>query len=461
MVAVLADFVTIRKTRGDVLRPAEFRSIVEMIRGILTQYDYSGFNEAYQDFLKHLEDYDDPHHVTNTSFAAEIIERTHAIYTKMTASPLSLEDFQEQVVPTLGFVELIRRIVLNRYLYDQVKNTDGSVPANATVYINNDWGHNIAPNTPVTLSFGSVLADETAFLAKGWTTNTTPIPVVFNANNLDVEIPHREVVFHTSSTSPYYAIDDTGSGYPISLFGSSNDFCIDIVTIGSPISKIALFTMLNGTNIFTISMNTNNSVELKFDSLVIADSLPCNDGKIYVTMSRNGTISVRVSNNSIWTTNSYQLTFSNVGAFITGIVGSQLESLFGGRFGIRELTIYKAHPILIPETITIPMIVYMPSATSDPLTGSANASGATGALVPTVGYNLYLTLTGTWSGTVRVQKTVDNGINWTTVTAGGGAQIGVFTQNCDESVLKVTDPKARYRLQFTMTSGTVVYRLGQ
>lgn len=463
MSTVLKNFVTIRKNRGDVLRPAEFRSIVEMIRGILRQYDYSGFNEAYQEFMDHLANHHDPHKVTQTSFAGQIIERTYDVYVKMTQFPLTREQFDETIVPTLGFLELIRRIALNRYLYNQVKNTDGSVPQTATVYLSEDWGHNVRPNVPITLSFGSPLADENAFLTKGWETNpnTTPIRAIFNASNLTLDLPQSSVIFHTSSSSPYFNVDGGSSGYPISLFGSSNDFSIDLSVTGSPTTKTTLLSMLNGTVTFTIAMTPTRAIELKFGSTVLVAAQPCIDGHFTLKMRNDGFIQLTVVNNGVITISNYMVDFSTTVPFISGIIGAPMESLFNSTFGIRELNITKDTYTIVPDDTVIPMIAHLPASLTTPLTGTANAPGATAAFTPDVGYNLYLTLTGTWTGQVRVQRSVDNGLNWTTVTTGGGNLSGEYIRNCDEAVLKVTDTRARYRLQFNIATGTVIYRLGQ
>ena len=68
MTSVLSNFLTIRRTRGDVLDPVSFRTAVDMIRGIMKKYNYAELTTDYQSFLAHIINYNDPHHDLNTDF---------------------------------------------------------------------------------------------------------------------------------------------------------------------------------------------------------------------------------------------------------------------------------------------------------------------------------------------------------------------------------------------------------
>ena len=208
-------------------------------------------------------------------------------------------------------------------------------------------------------------------------------------------------------------------------------------------------------------MDVTKSIELKLGSTLIVSNVSCNDGNLSLYMSKNGSLTLVTSHNSNITSTDYLLDFSNVAPFVTGLIGVPLETRFNATFGLRELSVFKEHPILLDSDTPIPMIVHTEPLVNPPVSGTVSVSGASNSLVTTPSYNLYLTLTGTWVGTVRLQKSIDNGVNWHLVTSHSGTSVYEFTQNCDEALFTVTDPKARYRLQFVMTSGSVTYRLAQ
>lgn len=106
------------------------------------------------------------------------------------------------------------------------------------------------------------------------------------------------------------------------------------------------------------------------------------------------------------------------------------------------------------------VILTVVAATSTPVTGTANATSTTSVFTPQLGRDIYITLTGTWVGTVQLERST-NGTNFNKVTIGGGQNWGRYTGNCDEVVETPTDAAATYRLSITLTSGSVGYRLAQ
>lgn len=104
--------------------------------------------------------------------------------------------------------------------------------------------------------------------------------------------------------------------------------------------------------------------------------------------------------------------------------------------------------------VTVPAI-------SVPLTGTANGTSVSPAFVPQLGRDLYITLSGTWTGTVQLMRSTDGGTTKHPVTIAGGQDWGKYTVNCDEVVATPTDGASRYYLSFAITSGTVTYRLAQ
>lgn len=462
MVSIINNFVSVRKNRGDLMNPAEYRSILEMVNGILAQYDLATLNSTYKQLLDHLADYHDPHHVTQQNFSDQLITSIYKIYATMTGSPVTEDVFRTTILPTAGFIELLRRIMLNRILYDQVKNPDGTVNATVTAYIGPEWGNLYLPKTKVTLSFGTTLPNEAAFIARGWNTNTTPRPIIYNANDLAITMISSNVIFHTSRTSEYLLVGGTGTSYPVTLYGSSNDFTLRLRIIGNPLTKTDVFYFTSGANSFYISMFPDRSVEIRLNAQIIATGVPCNDGQLSFNMKGSGFLILMTSHNSVFTTNNYFIDLSTVGVFATGIVNVPLEDFFATTFGIRSLTIFKDTTQIVPATDIVPMIRYMPPSAVVPLTGTVSSGQSinTGMLSPDTGYYLYLTLTGSWTGTVVVQHSTDNGVTWNAVTT-NGQPAGTYIRNCDEDVLKVSDPNSKYRLAISVTSGALAYRLAQ
>jgi len=459
MSSVLNNIVTVRKTRGDVLNPAQFRSIYEMITGILAKYDFAGFNTVYKELLAHLVNYDDPHDVTSTSFYPEVLERIYTIYSQMTPTPLSYTDFQADLITTPAFFELIRRIVLNHYLYTRIKNPDGSVNASVSMILNEDWGHSVYPNVPVTINFGRKLADETAFINLGITTNTAPIPVVFNALDLTIDTTEYVPFFHTSRASPTYGIGGTTSGTMVSLFEASNDFVMDLKTKGVPSTTTTVLTMTNGTNVLTLSYSPAGALSLKLDANALFTNVACTDGKSHLKLTKAGQFTLLTSANSIITTSTVTLDLSTIRPFTIMQLMTPVESPFDILFSVRSLTLSKVSKSLPVPPKVLSIVLTTPASMVTPITGSSSGSSVSPVLIATGGYDLYLTLSGTWTGTVTVQVSHDGGVTWSTLSDTYGGNNSVYTQNCDEAVTNVLEDGTRFRVVATLTSGTVSYRL--
>jgi len=107
------------------------------------------------------------------------------------------------------------------------------------------------------------------------------------------------------------------------------------------------------------------------------------------------------------------------------------------------------------------VVITVPAATSTPVSGSVTADGNSTAFTPQLGRDMFLTLSGTWTGSVQVQRSTDAGATWNDITIGGGTTWGHYTANCDEVVATPTDSAGTYRLALTVASGTIVYRLAQ
>lgn len=73
--------------------------------------------------------------------------------------------------------------------------------------------------------------------------------------------------------------------------------------------------------------------------------------------------------------------------------------------------------------------------------------------------NFNVTISGTFVGSVALQRSLDNGTTWQGLT-GGTYAIAVFATLANESFYE-PESQALYRFVFTRVSGSVVVRLGK
>ena len=95
-----------------------------------------------------------------------------------------------------------------------------------------------------------------------------------------------------------------------------------------------------------------------------------------------------------------------------------------------------------------------------PLAGSLSASGLVGPFAPRLGRPIWLSLAGTWSGSVTLKRSIDGGATKLPLNA-GGQPWATFNGNACEQVAEETEAGAAYYLQATIASGTLAYRVAQ
>jgi len=114
----------------------------------------------------------------------------------------------------------------------------------------------------------------------------------------------------------------------------------------------------------------------------------------------------------------------------------------------------------IAQRLTTALITPLLAATSSPVTGTSNATVNSTAFTPNLGRPINIMLTGTWTGSVTFQRSVDGGATWQGVTIGGVAW-AVFTANCNEPVWEPTEAGATFRVAAVLTTGNISYRIAQ
>lgn len=95
-----------------------------------------------------------------------------------------------------------------------------------------------------------------------------------------------------------------------------------------------------------------------------------------------------------------------------------------------------------------------------PLTGTITTSQTVGPFAPVLGRPIIVTLSGTWAGSVTLQRSTDDGATKLPITLGGQTW-GVFTSNVNEPVWEESEAGVTYWLSASISSGSLSYRCAQ
>lgn len=94
------------------------------------------------------------------------------------------------------------------------------------------------------------------------------------------------------------------------------------------------------------------------------------------------------------------------------------------------------------------------------LAGQTTTDTVAGPFQPALGVPITVTLAGTWTGTVKVMRSTDNGATLMPLTV-AGAPWGEFQANANEQVWSEAEAAARFYLTIDLTSGSLSYRVAQ
>ncbi|GAA0452020.1 MULTISPECIES: hypothetical protein [Sphingomonas] len=119
-----------------------------------------------------------------------------------------------------------------------------------------------------------------------------------------------------------------------------------------------------------------------------------------------------------------------------------------------------ADAVFVDAANPMPVRLARAPAAAIPLAGTASASGRVGPFVPELDRPIHLTLSGSWSGTVRVLRSVDGGTTLDPLTL-AGEPWAVFTTNANEPVAEESVSGTSYYVEFSLLSGAVTYRVAQ
>ncbi|NBC37379.1 hypothetical protein GTZ99_12540 [Novosphingobium sp. FSY-8] len=101
------------------------------------------------------------------------------------------------------------------------------------------------------------------------------------------------------------------------------------------------------------------------------------------------------------------------------------------------------------------------AATSQPVSGTLSASGNSGEFTPQLARPIWVTLSGSWAGSVQLKRSINGGSTWQAITTGSGTVKGVWTGSVNAQITEETCSRAIYRLEATLTSGALTYEVYQ
>lgn len=117
------------------------------------------------------------------------------------------------------------------------------------------------------------------------------------------------------------------------------------------------------------------------------------------------------------------------------------------------------HAVLVGRAQPLPVAATPTAATSTPLAGTATANAVVGPFVPQLGREVVLSLSGAWTGSVALKRSVNGGTTKLAATLGGAAL--AWTGAVNEPVWVETEAGTTLYLDVTIASGTLTYRVAQ
>ena len=107
----------------------------------------------------------------------------------------------------------------------------------------------------------------------------------------------------------------------------------------------------------------------------------------------------------------------------------------------------------------LPIVVHGPPA-PPPLQGSTDQSVTLGPFAAAADRTITVTLSGEWTGQVRLLRSTDGGATLTGLSVAGLAW-GAFTGPCCEQVWHETEAGVGFYLAVELVTGTIAYRVSQ
>lgn len=113
----------------------------------------------------------------------------------------------------------------------------------------------------------------------------------------------------------------------------------------------------------------------------------------------------------------------------------------------------------VSQADPLPVSPRLAPATSVPLAGGLAASGTVGPFTPQPGRPIWVSLSGSWSGSAALLRSTDGGTTRLPATLGEAAL--TWSANRSEPATEESCAGATYYLAVTLTAGSLTYRLEQ
>lgn len=115
---------------------------------------------------------------------------------------------------------------------------------------------------------------------------------------------------------------------------------------------------------------------------------------------------------------------------------------------------------IVGSELPLPVSTVRNAPAPAPMAGSSATSIVAGPFAPITDVPIHLQLSGTWTGSAALQRSVDGGATRQGLTI-GGAPWAQFTANANEAVWQEGESGATFYLAITIASGTLTYRVSQ
>jgi hypothetical protein len=109
----------------------------------------------------------------------------------------------------------------------------------------------------------------------------------------------------------------------------------------------------------------------------------------------------------------------------------------------------------------LPVATSLGAAGATALAGTTAASATPGPFLPDLGRPIWVTLSGSWTGSVQLLRSTDGGATRLPLTYPDGTAKALWTANANTPVAEETVAAASYYLAVALTSGTLGYRVEQ
>lgn len=116
---------------------------------------------------------------------------------------------------------------------------------------------------------------------------------------------------------------------------------------------------------------------------------------------------------------------------------------------------------LVTRGSPLPVETRVTAAAMTPLAGSTVASGTIGPFIPELARPIWVQLSGTWTGSVRLLRSRDGGATRLPLSYPDGSARGRWSANVNAAVVEESVAGATYYLDIALTAGALSYQLEQ